>query len=312
MCIRDSYDADGDTDLYVTNDSTPNFLWENQGDGTFLERGMQANAGLDSNGKEQAGMGIGVGDTNGDGLPEILVTNFSGESNALYTPRRSKRNDRISYKDKAFLQGVGGESLHKLGWGTGFLDVELDGDLDAFALNGHVYPQASQPGTDTSYAQRDDYYRRAGERFEVLPLHDAGPLVGRAAAIADLDGDGRQDIVALRQGSPVQILHNRTVGGHWLEVRAVGTTSNRDGIGARITVEADGRTWINEIRTAGGYQAAQPAIAHFGLGDVKEIDLIRVEWTSGLVAEATGVPSDQRIVLEEPEAQTTEDGEEAQ
>lgn len=294
------YDADGDTDLYVTNDSTPNYLWQNQGDGKFVEKGDLANVALNRDGREQAGMGIGVGDIDGDGLADLLVTNFSGESNALYMSRRSKRKNLVNFKDKAHQRGLFAQSLHRLGWGAGFLDADLDGVLDAFVLNGHVYPQADQSGTDTTYAQQDDFYRGEGDRFDVLALHDAGPLVGRAGAAADLDGDGRPEIVALRQGTPVQILRNGTSGGHWLEVRAVGTRSNRDGIGARVIVSAGERNWYSEIRTAGGFQAAIPAVAHFGLGDLETLDRVRVEWTSGQVAEATDVRTDQRLVLEEP------------
>lgn len=297
------FDADGDTDLYLTNDSTPNFLWENLGDGTFQEAGMARNVGLDDNGKEQAGMGIAVGDGDGDGLAEILVTNFSGESNALYLPRRSKRTQRVSFREKSAAEGVGGASLHKLGWGTGFLDVDLDGDLDAFVLNGHVYPQADNAGTDTTYAQPDDLYRRDGERFTVVPLHAGGPKVGRAGAAADLDGDGRPEIVALRMNGPVEILRNTSTGGHWFAVRAVGTRSNRDGIGARVTVEAGERTFHAEIRTAGGYQAAIPALAHFGLGEAEVVDRVRVEWPSGAVAEASEVAVDSLLELVEPDSE---------
>ncbi len=295
------FDADGDTDLYVTNDSTANFLWENQGDGKFQEVGMMRAVSRDENGKEQAGMGVAAGDVDGDGLPELLVTNFSGEHNAFYQPSANKKSGRVSFKERSFHAGIGGPSLHKLGWGTAFFDADLDGELDAFVLNGHVYPQASQPGTDTSYAQTDDFYRGGAGNFTVEELHDAGARVGRAGAAADLDGDGRLEVVALRMDAPIDVLHNQTQGGHWLMVRAIGTQSNRDGIGARIQLQVGERRYASEIRTAGGYQASIPALAHFGLGAAERVDRLVVHWPSGATAELADVAVDQLLEVREPE-----------
>ncbi|HKX46775.1 MAG TPA: VCBS repeat-containing protein, partial [Planctomycetota bacterium] len=173
------YDGDGDTDVYVTNDSTPNHLWRNDG-GRFTEVGLQAGVALDRNGKEQAGMGIGVGDLDGDGVQDLFVTNFSGESNACYLSKRRREGAPQMFGEAADRAGLMGPSIAALGWGTAAGDLDLDGDLDLFVLNGHVYPQADRPGTDTRYAQEADLYRNTGGgRFARTPLSGLGPRVLR-------------------------------------------------------------------------------------------------------------------------------------
>lgn len=293
------YDLDGDTDVYVTNDSTPNHLWENQGDGTFLEVGFQRSVSTDANGKEQAGMGIACGDFDGDGREDLFVTNFSGENNALYASRRKNR-----YKERSHRVGLGGPSQQLLGWGTGFGDFDLDGDLDLFVLNGHVYPQADRAGTDTSYAQLDQVFLNDGERFEERPLSDAGPGVSRSGLACDLDGDGRLELVCCDLDGAVRILENPTPtdAGHWLGVRLRGTRSNRHGLGARVVVRAGEREVAAELRSSAGYQASGPAAAHFGFGKLagEELDEVRVHWPSGLVTKLEGVKPDRWMRIDEP------------
>ena len=273
-------DADGDTDLYVTNDSTPNHLWRNDGTGKFTEVGFALGVGHDGDGKEQAGMGVTAGDLNGDGKPELFVTNFSGESNALYLSRKSG-----SFREFSARMGLGGPSIATLGWGTGMVDLDLDGDLDLYVLNGHVYPQADRPGTDTSYAQPDHLFRQDERgRFELERLDDGPDRVSRCGAAADLDGDGDLDLVAAELGGAVRVLENRATeqgGGHWLAVRLRGRAANRDGIGARVTVEWEGGSATDEVRTAGGYQTAVPAQARFGLGARASVARVVVAWPGG-------------------------------
>ncbi len=273
------YDLDGDTDLYVANDSTPNFLWENQGDGTFREVGFARGVSHDANGKEQASMGIAAGDVNGDGRPDLFVTNFSGENNAYYASKGA------GFRERSSPAGLGGPSIPFLGWGTQLADFDLDGDLDIAVVNGHVYPQADLPGTDTRYAQEAQLYRNDGTgRFQPEPLSAAGPLVSRASAAADLDADGDLDIVALSVEGPVRVFQNdapRGEASHWLRVRLRGLGANRDAIGATLVAVAGAKRWSAEVRTSGGYQAACPAEAHFGLGPVAKLDELRVRWPGG-------------------------------
>jgi len=295
------YDVDGDTDVYVSNDSTPNHLWQNRGDGTFEEVGMRLGVALDPNGKEQAGMGIGVGDVNRDGRQDLFVTNFSGENNALYL------SSGRTFRDASDLSRLGGHSIPFLGWGTGLHDYDLDGDLDIHVFNGHVYPQADLPGMDTSYAQLSFLYRNDGRgTFAPEPLSAAAPSVSRASAVADLNGDGWLDIVALDLGGAVRVLKNRGAEGapgakrHWLAVRLVGQGKNRDALGARVEVHTGEARQVAEIRTAGGYQSAVPPIAHFGLGAAERADKLVVRFPSGREVVREGVAADALVVIEEP------------
>jgi enediyne biosynthesis protein E4 len=277
------YDGDGDTDVYVTNDSTPNFLWENQGDGTFVEVGFRRGVDLDSNGKEQAGMGIACGDVNEDGLPDLFVTNFSGENNALYQSRASKTGRAPRFSDRSHSAGVGGPSMQLLGWGTGMFDVELDGDLDLFVLNGHVYPQADSPGTDTTYAQPDQLFvNKGGGIFDEHPLAVGPDLVSRGGAFADLDGDGDIDVVATQVEGAIQIHENTTTNDNrWIAFALDVEGGNRDGLGARVEITVGERRSVTEIRTSSGFQAAVPARAHFGLGSAERVDSVSVRLPDG-------------------------------
>jgi enediyne biosynthesis protein E4 len=292
------YDLDGDTDIYVTNDSTPNHLWENLGDGTFREVGFQRGVSHDANGKEQASMGIACADWNGDGRDDLFVTNFSGENDVLYVSGKSG-----GFRERSSAVGIAGPSLPLLGWGTGFGDYDLDGDLDLCVFDGHVYPQADLPGTDTSYAQQDYLLENDGHaHFALRPLSALGPAVSRASAQADLDGDGDLDLVALRVEGQVRVLRNGALhddAHHWVGVRLRARGGNRFALGARVTIEWKGGSASAEIRSAGGYQSAVPPEAHFGLGPVAALDRVRVRWPDGQQQEFAAPGVDRVLQFEE-------------
>lgn len=297
------YDRDGDTDIYVANDSTPNFLWENQGDGTFEEVGLERGVSHDMNGKEQAGMGIACGDIDGDGREDLLVTNFSGEANALYLSRGEH-----GFSERSGASGIAGPSMQRLGWGTALADFDLDGRLDSFAFNGHVYPQADRPGTDTSYAQPADFYRGlANARFAIEPLVDGPARAWRASTFGDIDGDGDLDLVALEIDGPVHVLRNRVrepgkaAGPHWISVELRSKGGNRFGLGGSVKAEWEGGQRTAEIRTSGGYQSSIPARAHFGLGASAKLKRLVATWPSGRELVLENVDADRELVLEEPE-----------
>jgi len=292
------YDDDGDTDIYVTNDSTPNHLWENQGDGTFVEVGLRRGVSHDANGKEQAGMGIACGDVDGDGRSDLFVTNFSGERNAFYRSSRKK-----GFRERADVAKLGGPSIQRLGWGTGLQDVDLDGRLDLFVVNGHVYPQADRAGTDTTYAQPDQLFLgREGGSFEEFPLADETPRVGRAALAADFDEDGDLDVLIAEMNGPVRYLENTTEAGegrHWLELDLVGTASHPDAVGARVTVVTESGKHSAEVRTTAGYQAGATRRLHFGLGAAEVVKELRVRWPSGIEQVLKDVAVDRVLRVEE-------------
>jgi len=280
------FDGDGWTDLYTANDSTPNHLWRNRGDGSFEEIAWRHGVGHDANGKEQAGMGIACADANGDGTPDLFVTNFSGENNALYLSRGGR------FRERSHAVGLGGPSLRRLGWGTGYADFDLDGHLDLFVLNGHVYPQADQPGTDTSYAQPDQVFLQ-GESGRFTESELPGPArASRAGVSADLDADGDLDLVTLELGGPARVWENTSLGADSQDARWLGVSlSGSAGHGAKVELEysaGDERvTSVRYARTAAGFQASQPLACHLvasgwdGSGAVT----LRVHWLGGGVSE---------------------------
>jgi len=257
-CIDGDWNADGWPDVYVSNDSMPNALYLSQGDGTVREAGVLAGAALSARGREQAGMGIAAGDADGDLDEDLLVTNFSMEPNAFYV-----NQGQGSFRDQADPAGLGGPSRPLLGWGAGFLDADLDGDLDLLTANGHVYVQADRPGTGTSWAQPEMLYLNDGTgRFTVAAWPAATPAPGRALAVADVDDDGVPDVLVARLGQP-PVLWRGTARGPALVVRVAGRPGNPDAVGTQLTwTDAHGAR-VHRVRTSAGFQSAGDPRAFF-------------------------------------------------
>jgi hypothetical protein len=276
-------DDDGRPDLLVANDSGPNYVYRNRGDGTFADVSYPSGAAVDGNGREQAHMGVAVGDYDNDGRNDIHITNFSDDFNVLY-----HNYDGASFTDVSFRTGIAAPSVPFLGWGTDFLDYDNDGWLDLLVVNGHVYPIADQAPWNTSYAQRALLFRNlSGKRFEEIGAA-AGPglttpRVSRGSAVGDIDNDGGLDIVVNNlDGAPTLA---RNVGGgkagHWLKVRLIGDPSRRtprDAIGSVVLLTAGGITRRGEVASGRGQISQSDLRVHFGLGDHAGVSRLEVRW----------------------------------
>ncbi len=307
--IGGDYDRDGDVDIYVANDTGPNFLYQNQGDGTFADVGWMIGAAYGESGEAQGCMGIAYGDYDNDLYQDILVTNFWEQTNTLY------HNDHGAFfSDLSFDAGVGKESFQFLAWGTEFFDYDNDGDRDIFVANGHLFPQLDRANLGTSYAQTNQLFENLGDGtfVEVSQLSGEGlgiKKVSRGASFGDYDDDGDLDIFVLNINDRPTLLHND--GGNennWLMVKTIGTESNRDGIGARIEVRCGEVAQSAEIRSGASYLSHNDLRAHFGLGQTESIDSLVVRWPSGLEERFENLAANRLVVLQEGEGIVNLDG----
>ena len=266
-CIDGDFNEDGWPDVYVSNDSMPNSLFLSQGDGRVREAGVLSGAALSARGREQAGMGIAAGDANGDGREDLLVTNFSMEPNAFYVNMGRGRFD-----DRSDPAGLGAPSRTLLGWGTAFLDLDLDGDLDLVTANGHVYVQADEPGTGTSWAQPTLVWLNDGNgRSAPVDWPGSAPAPNRAIAVGDVDDDGVPDLLVTRLGLAPLLWRGTADASRALPVRVRGRPGNPDGCGTVLRlVDAQGER-VLRVRSSAGYQAAsdpRPVFAWRGPGEL--------------------------------------------
>lgn len=292
--------ADGWPDIYVANDSTPNFLFRNNRDGTFSEVALEAGVALSEEGRAQAGMGVAVGDYDNDGSFDIFVTNFSQDANTLY-----QNNGDGTFRVVTFPAGLGESSLSYLAWGTGLVDLDNDGLLDIFVANGHIYPQIDQFALGSTFLERNQLYQNRGNgRFQKVTAETGDSLLtrnsSRGVAFGDYDNDGDLDILVINLDDRPALLRNE--GGnsnHWLTLRLVGTKSNRDAIGARIAVEVGDRKQIAEVRSGGSYLSHNDFRVHFGLGQETQVKRLEVRWPSGLVETFENLRGDQFLQVTE-------------
>lgn len=296
--VFSDFDNDGWPDIYVANDSVPNLLFKNKRDGAFEEVGLISGTSLNLFGQAQAGMGVAVGDYDANGLFDIYVTNFSEDTNTLY-----QNLGKMTFSDRTAASGAASASRPHVGWGTGFADFDNDGWLDLFVANGHVYPDADQLKGISRYLQPKELYRNLGNgRFaEISGRGDlATPLPSRGAAFGDYDNDGDIDVLVVNINSRPSLYRND--GGNrkaWIGFRLIGASSNRDAIGARVEIEAGGRTQIGEVRSGGSYLSHNDMRVHFGLGSAQRVDRIRIRWPNGQTETREGMNTRQYVTIRE-------------
>jgi len=296
-------DDDGRLDLLVANDSGPNYVYRNLGTGRFEDVSYASGAALDGNGRDQAHMGIAIGDYDNDGRDDVHITNFADDFNVLY-----HNVDGTSFTDVSFRAGVARASIPFLGWGTNFFDYDNDGWLDLLVVNGHVYPLVDHEDWHTSFAQRALLFRNLGNgRFEDVGAA-AGPglttaRVARGSAVADFDNDGGLDIVVNNLDSPPALLKNDGTGrGHWLELRLLGDPASkcpRDAIGSVVFVTAGGRRMRGEVASGRGQISQSDLRVHFGLGAATEITSLEVRWANGQTVRYAATPIDSVVTIDQ-------------
>ncbi len=303
VIMRD-LDRDGDIDIYTANDMYPNRLFLNQGKMGFEETGLIAGIAVSDVGKEQAGMGVDAADVDGDLWPEIVVGNYTSEECGYY------RNDtpvvgEVMFTHYSHNSGIAAETYHPLTFGSKFFDADNDGRLDIFFANGHVHPNV-KGRQSMGFEQRNLLFMNDGKHRFRDATDEAGPglnviKVSRAAAFADYDNNGTLDILVVNLNDTPTLLQNGapTADGHWVMVKTDGTTSNRNGIGALVLIEAGGALWEREVQRDGSYCASHDPRIHFGLGKAEKIDRLAVRWPGGKRDVYVNLPVDCLLIVEE-------------
>lgn len=301
QAVFEDFDNDGWPDLFVGNDSNPNYLYRNNRDGTFTENGIASGVALSGDGKELSSMGIAVADYDHDGWMDLFVTTFAGDNYVLF------HNDGDGFfSDVSYPSGIGEPTVPYLGWAAMFLDFDNDGHPDLFCANGHVFPEVDGKLTET-FRQPQQLFRNlgAGKFRDVSAATGIAKLPAQSArggSVADFDNDGDMDIiVSVMDGKPM-LLENR--GGHasgnWLRIVLQGTRANRMGIGARVKVKTGGLTQTAGLRAGESYLSSNDPRLHFGLGTAVEAD-VEVVWPGGGIQRVRSVAANREIVVRQPE-----------
>ena len=284
----------GKPDIYVANDSTPKFLYKNQGNGKFEDIGYESGTAFSRDGAEQASMGVAVGDYNHTGRPSLVVTNFEDENTDLY------RNDGDwNFSEESYPAGLAAASLPWVKWGTALVDLDNDGWLDLITVNGHVYPQTDMMASDSGYRQPKLLNMNQKDGTFCDASAQAGPAlmekgVARGLAVADLFNDGNMDVVVEDLDGHPMILRNHGIPGrHWVSFELAGTKSNRLALNARVKVTAGGMVQTDQVISGGSYLSQNDLRLHFGLGAATKVDSVEIHWPSGAVDHIGSLAADQ-------------------
>jgi len=303
------FDRDGKIDLAIANDSMPEFLYHNKGDGTFEETGLIAEIAVDGDGRTYAGMGIDFQDFDNDGLPDLVITNLANQKYALY-----RNNGDGSFTYDTYVAGLAPMTLLHSGWGIHFLDYDNDGLKDLLIAQGHDLDTVELNYPQLHYKEPLLLARNMGDGTFVDVSAQSGDVfkqrwVGRGMAVGDLDNEGRLDAVVTTNGGPAYVLRNETeTKNHWLTLLLVGHKSNRDAIGAEVKVVTSHGAQYWTVSTAGSYLSSNDKRAHFGLGTDSVAQSIEIRWPSGIRQTLTEVAGDRIIKIDEPSASPSIEG----
>jgi hypothetical protein len=292
----------------LANDSTPNFLWENQGDGTLADRGVVSGTALNRYGVSEAGMSVEAADFTGDGRFDLFVTNFFHETNTFY-----RNEGSLIFTDITPESGLGAPSKLRLGFGTCGLDFDRDAFLDLLVANGHVHDRLHEIGRDEPFAQLPLlFHNEQGTRFHEVSAGSGRyfdePHVGRGVAAADFDRDGDVDVAVNHLNGPAALLRNDTTpAGGWLQIELVGTRSNRDGIGAVVTIDLGRQTLVRTRQAGVGYCSCGEERLSIGTGDSKDVKRVSIRWPSGRQESWANLSVDTFVTLVEGAGQDGQD-----
>jgi hypothetical protein len=296
------FDDDGWPDLFVANDTVPNYAYRNNHDGTFTETGFELGLAVDENGNEQACMGVTVGDYDRDGRLDLAVSNFSEDYNTIY----HKNADGI-FSDVTRTTKTAEPSLPYVGWGLKFFDCDNDGWLDLFVANGHVYPQVEGAYPGGQSPQRKLLYRNL--RDGTFAESASGPLlerrVSRGVAFGDYDEDGAVDLIVNELDGAPLLLHNELLKAagkeapNWVQLKLVGVKANRNAVGARVKLTAGSLMQVDEVRSGDSYLSHSDWRLHFGLAAARTVEQVEIQWPGGAVEKLKNLPINQTLIITE-------------